>query len=168
MYGAEYLTRLKPDLLVGGHSFVMDHPAAFIERYRKWSYEMRDAFRALSSESDYRYWFDPFWSARSRIAWCCGRASPGREHPRPQLPARQAGPRVVVHAPPGLVVEPAVLEGELGGASRRSFPIRVKAAPDAPPGVRIVALDVTLDGRRYGEWFDFVVGVESGKAGKGQ
>lgn len=22
---------------------------------------MRDAFRELSSEKDYRYWFDPFW-----------------------------------------------------------------------------------------------------------
>ena len=29
---------------MGGHSFVMDHPAAFIERYRRWSYAMRDAF----------------------------------------------------------------------------------------------------------------------------
>ena len=28
IYGAEYLKRLKPDLLMGGHSFVMDHPAA--------------------------------------------------------------------------------------------------------------------------------------------
>ena len=39
----------------------MDHPAAFIERYRQWSYEMRDAFQALSPDPDYRYWFDPFW-----------------------------------------------------------------------------------------------------------
>jgi glyoxylase-like metal-dependent hydrolase (beta-lactamase superfamily II) len=169
MYGAEYLTRLKPDLLVGGHSFVMDHPAAFIERYRKWSYEMRDAFRALSSESDYRYWFDPFWVRAEpyRLVLRPGESQAVSIHVRNFRPGKQAH-RVVVHAPPGLVVEPAVLEGELGGASRRSFPIRVKAAPDAPPGVRIVALDVTLDGRRYGEWFDFVVGVESGKAGKGQ
>src|SRR5208283_1632269 len=61
IYGAEYLSRIKPDILVGGHSFVMDHPAAFIERYRKWSYEMRAAFQALSPDPDYRYWFDPFW-----------------------------------------------------------------------------------------------------------
>ena len=57
--GAKYLKRLKPDLLMGGDSFVMDRPAGFIERYRKWSYRMRDAFRELSSEKDYRYWFDP-------------------------------------------------------------------------------------------------------------
>ena len=61
IYGSEYLKRLKPDLLVGGHSFVMNRPADFIERYRKWSYQMRDAFRTLSPDPDYRYWFDPFW-----------------------------------------------------------------------------------------------------------
>jgi glyoxylase-like metal-dependent hydrolase (beta-lactamase superfamily II) len=45
--GSEYLKRLKPDLLMGGHSFVMNRPADFIERYRRWSYQMRDAFQAL-------------------------------------------------------------------------------------------------------------------------
>jgi hypothetical protein len=29
-----------------------------------------------------------------------------------------------------------------------------------PPGVHFIAFDVTLDGRRYGEWFDMVVGVK--------
>lgn len=60
IYGAEYLKHLKPDILIGGHSFVMDHPSNFIERYRKWSYAMRDAFQSLSPDKDYRYWFDPF------------------------------------------------------------------------------------------------------------
>ena len=61
IYAGEYLSRLKPDILVGGHSFVMDRPAQFIERYRRWAYEMREAFQSLSPEQDYRYWFDPFW-----------------------------------------------------------------------------------------------------------
>lgn len=56
-----------------------------------------------------------------------------------------------------MIAEPAILEGQLARQSRRSFPIRVKAAADAKPGVRIVALDVTLDGHRYGEQFDWVV-----------
>jgi hypothetical protein len=37
---------------------------------------------------------------------------------------------------------------------------------EAAYGVRIVGLDVTLDGRRYGEWFDFVVEIDSDKASK--
>jgi hypothetical protein len=60
-YCGENLWRRKPDLLVNGRSFVMDRPEKFIGRFRKWSCEMRDAFRALSAEGDYRYGYDPFW-----------------------------------------------------------------------------------------------------------
>jgi hypothetical protein len=35
----------------------------------------------------------------------------------------------------------------------------LSAAADAAPGVRIVAFDVTLDGRRYGEIFDAIVEI---------
>ncbi len=160
IYGAEYLKRLKPDLLVGGHSFVMDHPAAFIERYRKWSYQMRAAFQALSPEPDYRYWFDPFWI---RIEPYRATLRPGetvevqlhvrnfRSHPQNQ--------RIEIHPPPGLITEPAVVFSTLPAHARRSFPVRLKAAAGAATGVGIIGLDVTLDDRRYGEWFDFVVGI---------
>ncbi|MFN3486508.1 MAG: hypothetical protein ACK44W_13655, partial [Planctomycetota bacterium] len=41
-----------------------------------------------------------------------------------------------------------------------AFPFPLRAALDAPPpGVRIVAFDVTLDGLRYGQWFDATVEV---------
>ena len=161
IYGAEYLSRLKPDILVGGHSFVMDHPAAFIERYRKWSYQMRDAFRALSSDPDYRYWFDPFWVRAEpyRVALRPEDATTVNLHVR-NFRSRKQTHRVEIHTPPGVVAEPAVLEGTLAGSSRASFPVRIRAAADADPGVRIVALDVTLDGHRYGERFDLVVGIE--------
>jgi hypothetical protein len=35
--------------------------------------------------------------------------------------------------------------------------VRLGAGASAPAGVRIVAFDITLDGRRYGEWFDAIV-----------
>ncbi|MHB9047170.1 MAG: MBL fold metallo-hydrolase [Pirellulales bacterium] len=167
IYGAEYLKRLQPDLLVGGHSFVMDRPAQFIERFRKWSYEMREAFQSLSPEPDYRYWFDPFWVRVEpyRVVLRPGEAATVDVHVRNFLAGKQTH-RIAIHAPPGVVVEPAVLESELAGQSRRAFPVRVKALPEAAAGLRIVALDVTMDGRRYGEWFDFVVGVAASDAAK--
>jgi hypothetical protein len=160
IYGAEYLKRIQPGLLVGGHSFVMDHPAAFIERFRQWSYEMRDAFQTLSPDPDYRYGFDPFWARAEpyRVKLKPGQSAELNVHVRNFRPGAQTH-RIEIHAPPGLAVEPPVLAGELPAQTRRSFPIRVKASAGAPAGVRIVALDITLDGRRYGEWFDFVVGV---------
>lgn len=161
IYAGEYLKRLKPDILIGGHSFVMDHPGKLIERYRRWSYEMRRAFQDLSWEKDYRYWFDPFWA----------RAEPYRVTLRPGESAevtlrlrnflrRQQRHRIEINAPAGLVAEPSVLEGKLAGASRRSIPFRLRAASDVSAGVHLVAFDVTLDGKRYGERFDLIVGVE--------
>ena len=160
IYGAEYLKRLKPDLLMGGHSFVMDRPAKFIERYRKWSYEMRDAFRALSSQKDYRYWFDPFWVRAEpyRSTVRVGEAVELKLEVR-NFQSRSQTHRIEIHTPPGLTAEPRVLEGRLAAGARQSFPIRLRASADAGAGVRLVAFDVTLDGRRYGEWFDTIVEV---------
>jgi glyoxylase-like metal-dependent hydrolase (beta-lactamase superfamily II) len=160
IYGAEYLKRIHPDILVGGHSFVMDHPAAFIERYRQWAYQMRTAFQALSPDPDYQYWFDPFWVRVEpyRLTLRPGEAETVNLQVR-NFRSRKQTHRIEFHAPPGVTVEPAVLEDVLSRKSRRSFPIRVQAARGAEPGVRIVALDISLDGKRSGERFDFVVGV---------
>jgi hypothetical protein len=68
--------------------------------------------------------------------------------------------RVEIHPPADLLVEPSVWTGKLAAESRGTFSFQVKAHPNAKPGTRIVAFDVTLDGRRYGERFDLVVGVE--------
>jgi glyoxylase-like metal-dependent hydrolase (beta-lactamase superfamily II) len=157
----EYLHRLQPDLIVGGHSYVMNRPAQMIERFRRWAYEMRDAFQAVSSLSDYRYWFDPFWVRAEpyRVTLQPGESAEVQIHVRNfhKQPQRH---RIEIHAPPGLVAEPSVLEAEVGAESRQAFPVRLKASPDTAPGVNIVALDVSLDAERYGEWFDFIVNVE--------
>jgi hypothetical protein len=161
LYAGEYLKRLKPDILIGGHSFVMDHPAKFIERYRRWAYDMRDAFQGLSSEQDYRYGFDPFWVRAEpyRVALRPGERAAVTLHVR-NFRRGQQRHRIEIHAPAGLVTEPSALEGKLAGASRMAFPFRFQAAPDAQLGVHLVAFDVTLDGQRYGERFDLIVGVE--------
>ena len=161
IYGAEYLKRLKPDLLMGGHSFVMNHPAKFIERYRKWGYEMRGAFQALSSGKDYRYWFDPFWVRAEpyRATLNPGNATNVTLHVRNFRSGRQSH-RIEIHTPRGLRADPEVLEGTLAAESRQSFPLRLQAAADAGLGVRLVAFDITLDGRRYGERFDMIVNVD--------
>jgi glyoxylase-like metal-dependent hydrolase (beta-lactamase superfamily II) len=160
--GAESLKRLKPDLLIGGHSFVMDRPAALIERFRQWSYEMREAFRELSSEPDYRYGFDPFWVRAEpyRVTMPAGGSAHVRLHLR-NFRDRPQRHRLEIHTPRGLTAAPGRLEGALPAAGRTTFPVRVTAAADATPGVQMIAFDVTLDGRRYGEWFDALVEIVS-------
>ena len=75
--------------------------------------------RELSSEKDYRYWFDPFWV----------RAEPYRVWLNPGgtaeviLHVRNFGHKkqrhhIEVHTPPGLTVEPSVLDGSIGAQSQ--------------------------------------------------
>ncbi|MFO0914540.1 MAG: MBL fold metallo-hydrolase [Pirellulales bacterium] len=159
IYGSELLSRLQPDVIVGGHSFVMGRPAAFIERYRRWSYEMRDAFQALSSETDYRYWFDPYWvRAYPYRSWLApGQSTTVTLNLRNFRSANQRH-RIDIVAPPGLKVEPSTWEGSLGPEVRDTFPVRVTADSTLSPGTHLIAVDVTLDGHRYGQRFDFVIG----------
>jgi glyoxylase-like metal-dependent hydrolase (beta-lactamase superfamily II) len=158
--GAEYLSRSKPDLLLGGHSFVMPEPAEFIERYRQWAYHMRDAFKDLLAGEDYRYAFDPFWVRAQpyRNALRAGESVEITVHQRNFLP-RQEARRIEIHTPPGLSVEPRVWEGRLAAQSRSEFPIKVTAEKGTAPGVRIITFDITRDGQRCGELFDAMVDV---------
>jgi glyoxylase-like metal-dependent hydrolase (beta-lactamase superfamily II) len=162
IYAAEFLTRLQPDILIGGHSFVMDEPAGLIERYRRWSYEMRDAFQDLSPHPDYRYWFDPYWV----------RAEPYRIEMKPGTRAevilhlrnfadRPQPYRVVLRVAEGVRVSPPVVERMIPADTTIQVPIRVETAASIKPGVHLVALDITLDGERYGPLFDFIIGISS-------
>jgi len=74
---------------------------------------LRDAhaFRALSSERDYRYGFDPFWVRAEpyRVSVAPGQRVEVRLHVRNFQRGRQAH-RIEIHTPPGIVAEPRVLE----------------------------------------------------------
>jgi hypothetical protein len=110
----------------------------------------------------YRYWFDPFWVRAQpyRLALRPGQSAEVALHLRNFQRDRQRF-RIEPHAPAGLVADVSVFEDAIEGESRKQLRFRLKATHAARPGVHIVAFDVTLDGRRYGERFDLIVGVES-------
>ncbi len=158
--GAELLTRLQPDLLMGGHSWVMDKPGPMIARYRQWSLDLCDALHALSTEGNYENWFDPYWVRAEpyRVKIHRGETIDVAIHVRNFRKNAQTH-RVELHTAEGLKMDPPVLEGTLAASSRESFPVKLTATKDAPLGVSIIALDATLDGHRYGEWFDMIVEI---------
>jgi glyoxylase-like metal-dependent hydrolase (beta-lactamase superfamily II) len=158
IYAAEYLARLKPDILIGGHSYVMDKPDGMINRYREWAYQMRFAFKEMSNEEDYRTWFDPYWV----------HAEPYRNQLKKggtaefKLVIRNFSQdtrkyRIEINTPSGIAAEPASLGGNINGNSCDSFPVRLSVSADTAEGISIVAFDVTMDEKRYGEWFDALV-----------
>jgi len=161
IYGAEMMTRVNPDLILAGHSWAIANPRPLIKRYRKWAYEMRDTFRSLSTDEDYRYWFDPFWVRGQpyRITLERGGSAEVQIHLR-NFRGRDQKHHIEIHTPAGITADPPVLEGALQRDARGDFVVRLKATADAPTGVAIVALDPTLDGHRYGELFDLMVQVK--------
>ncbi len=158
--GAEYLSKLKPDILLGGHSFVMDQPAKFIERYRAWAYEMRDAFKSLSSEPEYRWWFDPFWvrAEPHRVKVKQGESVEVTVNVR-NFEARSVDFSIAPHAPPGLQAGPQVWKQSVAGQTVTKFTLKVSADATTQPGIRHVAFDITRGGKRLGELFDCIVEV---------
>ena len=59
--GSKYLKDLRPDIVMGSHSYVMDNPADFLARYHAWSKEMLALYQDLLPDEQYEYLYDPYW-----------------------------------------------------------------------------------------------------------
>ena len=144
---------------MGAHSVLMTEPAAFIDRYHAWAERIIGLYRDLLPDPDYAYLFDPYWVSAypyrvdlSQDDTQTVQVTVRNHRSRPQ------SHRVVLKLPPGIEANPAVLEGNVSAKSRQTFPVKltVKDRAALPEGVQIIPFDITLDGKRYGELFDFV------------
>ncbi|SEJ51710.1 Glyoxylase, beta-lactamase superfamily II [Cyclobacterium xiamenense] len=161
IFGAEYLAKLNPDRIVGGHSVVIDHPRDLIERYRQWSYELREAFQSLSTFPDYRFWFDPFWVKAEPYRKKLTKGKTGRVNVviRNFVEYEQIY-KVYIRTPKGIISDPEVIEVKISDLGEKSFLVELEATEAAETGVGIVSFDLTLNGELIGEWFDSIIYVE--------
>ena len=155
--GSRYLMDLDPDIVMGAHNVLMTEPHALLRRYRAWSERIVERYRALLPDPDYEYGFDPFWVS----AFPYRVDLPPGEWREVTVTVRNFRDRPQRHAirlrlPEGVTAEPAVLEGVVGPESRERFAVRLRA-DGAGSGVRMIPFDITLDGERRGELFDFLV-----------
>lgn len=159
LYGSRYLKDLKPDIVMGSHSYVMPDPAAFLNRYHAWAQDIIRLYKDLLPDSDYEYQFDPYWVSaypyrvdfsdqfEQTVAITVRnfRSTPQRHHIALQLPA-------------GVTAEPAILDGLVERESRHTYHVKLKLDKSiARPGLHIAPFDITLDGTHYGELFDFLL-----------
>lgn len=157
---AEHLCNLKPDLILAGHSVVIDNPGPQLERFGQWAYQIRNAFQALSPDENYEYFFDPFWvRAYPYRSWTkAGQRVELAIHLR-NFRDREERHLIAINVPPGWQASPSALEGALDPRARSAEKVTVTTPLDATPGVYAVTFDPTLDEKRYGEWFDAIVEV---------
>lgn len=158
---AEYLCRLQPDLILAGHSSVIPNPGAQLERFRRWAYEIREAFRSLSPEACYEYFFDPYWvRAYPYRTW----TSPGHCFDL-TLFVRNFQRRPQTHSirlclPEGWSADPEVVEGTTPPGRTTEQHVAVSVPEKASAGVYLMTFDITRDAERHGELFDALVAVE--------
>ncbi|MDA1016991.1 MAG: MBL fold metallo-hydrolase [Planctomycetota bacterium] len=159
LYGSRYLKDLKPDIVMGSHSYVMHDPAKFLERYHAWSKQIIAMYRDLLPDQNYEYLFDPYWV--SAYPYRVDFSQRDQQSITVTVRNFRAAPqrhRIVLKLPPGVTAEPAILEGSIGSKSRRSYPVKLTVNRDqVPDGIQIVPFDITLDGRHHGELFDFLI-----------
>jgi len=160
LVAAKYLQKLKPDIIMGAHTVLMTEPAAFVDRYHDWAQRIIRHYKELLPDKDYEYLYDPYWVSAYpyRVDLSKEDAQTVRVTVRNFRDTPQEH-RVKLKLPPGLEADPAVLEGSVAAKSRQTFPVKltIKDRSAVPAGIQIAPFDITLDGRRYGELFDFTV-----------
>ncbi|CAN5472868.1 hypothetical protein BH23VER1_BH23VER1_22370 [soil metagenome] len=160
LYGSRYLQDLAPDLVMGSHSYVMPDPAGLLERYHQWSKEIIALYKDLLPDKDYEYLFDPYWV--SAYPYRVDLAAQDAQEVSVTVRNFRDSPqrhRVELKLPPGISAEPPVLEGTVPAEGRQSYPVRlhVEDRHALPADLHIVPFDITLDGKPYGELFDFLI-----------
>lgn len=159
LLGSRYLKDLKPDIVMGSHSYVMHDPAEFLDRYHEWSKRIIKHYQGLLPDKDYEYDFDPYWVSAYpyRVDFSQSAEQLVTVTVRNFRETAQQH-RIELKLPPGITAEPAVLEGTIKAESRQSYRVKLTMKqPTDNPGVRIVPFDITLDGKHYGELFDFLI-----------
>ena len=165
LLGSRYLKELKPDIVMGSHSYVMPEPAAFLGRYHDWSQRIITLYKDLLPGKDYEYLFDPYWV--SAYPYRVDMSEADEQQVTVTIRNFRAAPqrhRVSLQLPAGIRAEPPVLKGVVNAESRRSFPVKLTIDRSAAqPGLQIVPFDITLDDHRYGQLFDFVIRTSAEK-----
>jgi glyoxylase-like metal-dependent hydrolase (beta-lactamase superfamily II) len=157
--GSKYIKDLKPDIVMGSHSYVMPEPAAFLGRYHEWSIEMRDLYRGLLPDRHYEYGYDPYWVSaypyRIDLSAADTQTVTVTVRNFRKEPQRH---RINLKLPPGISADPAILEGTVAATSRQSYPVKLSIdRTKAKAGLQIVPFDITLDDTQHGELFDFIL-----------
>ena len=161
LYGSRYLQELKPDLILGSHSYVMPNPEGLIERYHNWSIDMIRLYKDMLPDTDYEYLYDPNWVSaypyRVDLATECTQKVDITVRNFRSTPQSHS---IELVLPDGILAEPAILKGLVGPESSRTYSVQIQRSASyrkSEQGIHIVPFDISLDGQHHGQLFDFLI-----------
>ncbi|PQO25001.1 hypothetical protein C5Y96_26205 [Blastopirellula marina] len=159
--GSKYLLDLNPDFVMAAHSYVLPQPKGILQRYHNWSKEMASLYQEMLPERNYEYLFDPYWVSAYPYRVNLNDGSPQkvritvrnfRDHPQKH--------HVKLVLPEGVTADPTTLTGTVAANSRQSYDVLLSTNLDEAKSetLSIIPLDIELDGKHYGQWFDILIG----------
>ncbi len=155
--GADYLKKLNPDIIVAGHSWVMDKPAGMIERFAAWAREIRDHYQLLCGDEDYRWSYDPYWVRAEPYRV---KLEPGKET-QFDLVIRNFEKKPTDFAIRILGLDSQEIESwDFHLKVKPESTVRIPRTVTASPTLKepqIVCFDITRDGQHLGPLFDMIV-----------
>ena len=145
---------LKPDMVMGSHSYVMPNPKAFLERYREWSLKMTSSFSSMLPGDNYEYHFDPYWVSAYpyRVDLSEKAFSEVTISVRNFREITQQH-HIDFRLPEGVTATPSSLTGEVAANSRREYKVVLRRTQNIEnQGVHIIPMDITLDQQKKGNF----------------
>ncbi len=160
-YTAQYLKELAPDLILAGHSVVIEHPQRQLEKYVQWSEDMRSALQDLSPFENEKLFFDPYWM----------RAQPYRSY----LKAGEKGQltlflrnhseheqafHITPRLPEGWQSSLLLWEDQVAGGATLTCELEFTISANATSGSYALTFDIVMGEQLFGELCEALVFVE--------
>ena len=74
---------------------------------------------------------------------------------------------IALVTPPGITADPPVLHGKTPAKQRTTHRVKLRMERQkAKKGLGIIPFDITLDGKRKGQWFDFIYRTDAENDGQ--
>jgi glyoxylase-like metal-dependent hydrolase (beta-lactamase superfamily II) len=155
--GADYLKKINPDIIVAGHSWVMDKPAGMIDRFAAWAREIRDLYQQLSGDEDYRYRYDPYWVRAEpyRVKLESGKTVTADLIVR-NFENKQTDYEITILSRDYRMVKPSIVRLKVAPESIVRTPITL-TAPQPLKEPQIICFSIKRDGQPLTPLFDMIV-----------
>ncbi len=157
---AQILSKLQPDLILGGHAQEIPNPKEQLELFLKWSYNFRRALKQLSHYKEYEYFIDPYWVSfypyrkRSRAGRAFKLDVCVTNHKEREVPVYY---RLMI--PQGWEADPQTVDASIPPKDSLKTGFRIRVPSGAKKRAYALTADVVFDDEHVGEIFDCVVEV---------
>jgi len=157
---ARVLKKLKPDLILNGHSMDIADMGQ-IGRLERWAKSFRKVMEGLSPWPSYEYWCDPYFAEFFPYRH---RAKPGKSF-KVDFRLRNHLKRAVTATaqlvlPRGWQTDNPIINANISPSSTASHKLIITPSPKTKTGLAVIQADLTYDGMKMGRFAECLIDVK--------